>query len=400
MVNILLYHRSYGKDKTSGYIWVQFYLKREKVNFSTKIECETKHWNVKSTRISVADKNAADKNLILEKILSRINDVFVKYRLKNKVLTREGFTRTYNRPDDFDSFYDFYEEYRKKISAYTELPTLNNHKASMDKLKAFKPDLHFDDITLDLITDFYFKHLRNKKKCGNSENTAYKTMTNIRKYVNAAVKAGYMDENPFKDFHIIRTKPNYTYLEEDELQKLMAIYRSGELIEKFHITLQFFLYMCFSSQHIGDAKPMKLEQFTDTTFTYYRQKLQNKKPEPITVPISDSLRSIIKDIAGFRKQGKLFINLYSDQKMNEYLKTICNLDKVKINKSISHKTGRHTFATFYLSKTNDLNTLKDILGHSDIRETLIYAHVLERKKEKSIDCFNVFNEEPPTPKGE
>lgn len=389
MVNILLYHRTYAADKTTGYVWVQFYLKRKKVNFSTKIECESKHWNVKNSRISVADKQAPDKNLILENVLARINRVFVTYKLRNKVLTREGFMRAYNRPDDYENFYKFCDEYKKKIGSRTELTTLAVHKTILDKLEAYAPDLHFDDITLDFVTDYYYKHLR--KKLGNNENTAYKNMSTIRKYTNAALKAGYMDENPFDEFHIIRTKANYTYLEEDELQKLMKLYRSGKLEAKLHNTLQFFLYMCFSSQHIGDAKTMKLEQFGTATFTYYRAKLRNKKPEPITVPISESLRTIIKDIAAYRKHGLLFEHLHSDQKMNEYLKAICKLDDVEIKKSISHKTGRHTFATFYLHKTNDLNTLKDILGHSDIRETLIYAHVLEREKQKSIDCFNVFN---------
>jgi len=389
MVNILLYHRTYTKDKTSGIVWVQFYLSRKKINFSTKISCLSKHWNLKTQRISVADKEAPDKNLILENILSRVNGVFVRYRLKNRVLTSEGFNRAYNRPDDYDSFYEFCTDYQKKIGGRTELVTLAQHTTSINKLKAFKPELHFDDLTLDVITEFYYKHLRKKLK--NCENTAFKNMTHIRKYVNAAVKAGYMDENPFKEFPIKRTKANYVYLEEEEVQTLVKLYRSGKLTEKLHKTLQFFLYMCFSSQHVGDALPMKLEQFTDTTFTYYRVKLRNRKPEPITVPISASLREILKDIVGYRKHGLIFENMPADQTMNIYLKEIARRDDVKINKAISHKTGRHTFATFYLDKTNDINSLCDILGHSDIRETMIYAHVLEQSKQKSIDCFDIFN---------
>ena len=387
MITIKLYLRCENKEKKSGFVCVSFYVNRKKINFSTKIACETKNWNEKTQRISIADKEAPDKNLILENVLSRINGVLVKYRLKNKVLTREGFWRTYNRPDDFSDFYSFCTDYQTKISGYTELVTICQHKNALSKLKLFKPDLHFDDFNLELLTTFYHKILR-KKVC---ENTAFKIMTHIRKYVNAAFKAGYMDENPFKDFHIKRTKASYTYLEEEELQTLLALYRSGKLEEQYHKTLQFFLYMCFSSQHVGDASPMKLEQFTETTFSYFRMKLRNSKPELVTVPISASLRNLIKTIAGFRKHGILFENMPADQTMNRYLKTICERDDVKITKKVTHKTGRHTFATFYLDKTKDLNSLRDILGHSDIRETLIYAHVMERSKQKSIDCFDIFN---------
>jgi integrase len=149
--------------------------------------------------------------------------------------------------------------------------------------------------------------------------------------------------------------------------------------------------MCLSSQHVGDALPMKLEQFTETTFSYYRMKLRNSKPELVTVPISATLQDLINTIVGFRKHGKLFEKLPAEQTMNRYLKTICEREDVNIIKKVTHKTGRHTFATFYLDKTKDLNSLRDILGHSDIRETLIYAHVLERSKQKSIDCFDIFS---------
>jgi site-specific recombinase XerD len=387
MITINEYLRCASKDKNTGYVWISFYVNRQRVNFSTKISCEVKHWSEKTKKISLADKEASDKNLIIAKTISRVNDVIVKYRLRNKVLTREGFFRTYNRPDDFDSFYSFCKDYQKKIIAYTELVTVNQHTNAINKLKEYKPDLHFDDFDLDLLNSFYFKVLR-KKLC---ENTAFKIMTHIRKYVNAAVKAGYMDENPFKDFHIKRTKANYTYLEVEELKRLIALYRSGVLEAQYHKTLEFFLYMCLSSQHVGDALPMKLEQFTETTFSYYRMKLRNSKPELVTVPISATLQDLINTIVGFRKHGKLFEKLPAEQTMNRYLKTICEREDVNIIKKVTHKTGRHTFATFYLDKTKDLNSLRDILGHSDIRETLIYAHVLERSKQKSIDCFDIFS---------
>ena len=385
MITIKLYQRLEGLDKSSGFIYVSFYTNREKVHFSTKVDCLKKDWNDKKMRISLSDKNAPDKNLILEKILSRINDVIVKYRLRNKVLTRAGFIKTYNRPDDFENFYAFCDDYKKQVSKRVELVTLNIHRTVLEKLKTYAPELHFDDITLDFVADFY-SHLR--KEIKNNENTAYKNMSVVRKYVKAACKAGYMDENPFDEFHILRTKANYTYLEESELKLLLKLYKAGDLDLKKYQTLQLFLFMCFGSQHIRDARQMKVEQFTNVSFTYYREKLRNRKPEPIVVPVSKSMRTILTDIVGNRKKGFVFDNLPADQTMNRYLKEIAELAGVK--KHITHKTGRHTFATFFLSKVPDLNTLREIMGHSDIRETLIYAHVLEQSKQRGIKCFDVF----------
>ncbi len=385
MITIKLYQRLEAKDKSTGYIYVSFYVNREKVHFSTKVLCDAKHWNATKMRISMADKNASDKNLVMEKTLSRINEVIVKYRLRNKLLTKAGFMKSYNRPDDFENFYAFCDDYKKQVSKRVELVTLNTHNTVLEKLKVFSSDLHFEDITLEFVADFY-NHLR--KKIKNNENTAYKNMSVLRKYVKAACKAGYIDVNPFDEFHILRTKANYSYLEESELQLLLKIYKAGNLDVKLYQTLQLFLFMCFGSQHVGDARKMKIEQFSNVSFTYYREKLRNRKPEPIVVPLSKSMRTILNDIVGTRKQGFVFDALPADQTMNRYLKTIA--EQAGIKKHITHKTGRHTFATFFLSKIPDLNTLRDIMGHSDIRETLIYAHVLEQSKQRGIKCFDVF----------
>lgn len=386
MVTIKLYLRTSAKTHDYGYVHVLFYLKRKKTHFSTGVQCKLKHWNAKTMRVSSGDTNYKDKNLVIENCLARINNVFVKYRLRNKELSREGFQRSYSRPDDFENFYAYCDEYKKFVSKRVESVTLAIHDTVLNKLKEYSPNLHFDDLTVDFLAGFYL-YLRKKLK--NNENTAYKNMSVIRKYVNAAYRAGYMDENPFQDFSIIRTRASYTYLEEDEINALINIYKTGNLSINQYKTLQIFLFMCFGSQHIGDAKSMKLEHFNDTSFTYYRIKNRNKKPEPVVVPISQPLRMVLQSIVGLRKQGPIFDNLPSDQRLNLYIKEIAELAGIK--KKITLKTGRHTFATYFLSKVTDLNTLKDIMGHSDIRQTLEYAHVLEQTKQRGICCFDSFS---------
>ena len=74
------------------------------------------------------------------------------------------------------------------------------------------------------------------------------------------------------------------------------------------------------------------------------------------------------------------------------LQHVLNLKTIAINagveKPITAKTGRHTFATFFLAKTQQLTTLKELLGHTHIEETLIYAHVLDESKINGVACFN------------
>jgi site-specific recombinase XerD len=386
MKTIKIYFQNWNKASNEGYVWVSFYINREKINFSTKVRCCEKDFDKKYFRIKASDKLYSDKNIIIDNILARINSVFVKYRLRNKTLTRESFLRAYNRPDDYPNFFEFVKDWQKKYSIMNEGETMKAHNSVIKKLRDYNSDLHFDDITADWL-DEYYAYLRKDLK--NCENTAYKNMSTIRKYVKAAFKAGYMDEYPFEHWSIKRTKANYSFLTEDELSAMIHIYKGGTFPEKYHRTLEFFLFMCFSSLHIGDAKNLKLEQFTSDSFTYYRKKNRNSKPEPIVVPISETLRNLLNNIVGFRKKGLIFSHLPADQTMNRYLKEITK--KIEIGKDISHKTGRHTFATYFLKKTKDLTALKEILGHSELRETLIYAHVLDESKQEGITCFNSFS---------
>lgn len=378
---------SYVNKEGCAPIYVSFYLERKKIALSCNLSVPVKSWDKEKGKVLQTEKNHKDLNLCIEKVRARVNDIMVRYRLAKKTLSKETFMKEYSRPTDFQTFYDYFEDYVKRHNGEIENTTLDVHKDVISKMKRHSPNLTIDELTEDWLNQY---KIYLKKVLNNKDSTINKNLACIKKYCRAAMKEGYMLHNPFENFKVkSRTSSGFTFLTEDELNKFVRLYKSKKLSPNKHKVLEFFLFLCFSSLHITDAKNLQIQQIGKRTFTYFRIKNRNSKPEPITVPLSEPLKSLISTLKGDRKDGKLFEHMIADQKINEYLKEIAKC--AGIEKPLSCKAGRHTFATIFLQKTKDLTTLKEIMGHSDYRETLIYAHVLEESKQEGMKIFNSFS---------
>ncbi len=54
-------------------------------------------------------------------------------------------------------------------------------------------------------------------------------------------------------------------------------------------------------------------------------------------------------------------------------------------------TARHSFASLLLENGVDIYTIKDLMGHTNVRTTQIYTHIVNEQKEKAANTLHIEN---------
>ena len=106
---------------------------------------------------------------------------------------------------------------------------------------------------------------------------------------------------------------------------------------------------------------------------YSIQFLVDKTGSAEFLPISDQAYNLL----GQPKEGKVFVGLKYhnvDTILPEWIK------EAGLNKHVTFHWFRHTFATLQLLFGTDIVTLSKLLGHKDIKTTMIYVKIVDKLK--------------------
>ncbi len=112
--------------------------------------------------------------------------------------------------------------------------------------------------------------------------------------------------------------------------------------------------------------------------------LVRKNRRMLEVPLNDTALSVVNGWHGIRKSDVVFYNPETGGPWKDLwlgLKKACR--QADLN-DVTWHTFRHTFASRLNGNGTDLVTVKELLGHADIKTTMRYAHTNGEAKRSAV----------------
>ena len=363
-------------------IYVSTVICGQPVRFNTGVQAHINNIDALRGIIRGTSSEIKDKNLIINNCKSRINDIFVRYRLRFSELTPELLRHEY---DNYTSNFLFYDYAMKKLINRKLDITKGTYKKQMSgikKINVFFPNLHLNDINENMIQEL-IRWCKITRK--NNASTTQGTIKILKQYFHAAKKEKLVSGNPFENIKLRANIAVREYLSPDELQACIRLYRTRSLAEPLQNVLRYFLFSCFTGLRYSDVQAFTHNNIVSNTIVVQMIKTKNETGKTVKIPITKGVRELIQDACP--RHGFPIFRVISDQKTNKFIKEI--MKAAGIEKRISFHCARHTFATnFLINNGEKIATLQELLGHSKIEHTRIYAHVIYESVEESMKFFN------------
>ncbi|MBI4708205.1 MAG: site-specific integrase [Candidatus Omnitrophica bacterium] len=215
----------------------------------------------------------------------------------------------------------------------------------------------------------YLNHRINNDKISLYE--ANNTIINLKAWLNWAVKMQYVTDNPLRNVKKYKIPLNpKRFLSREEIEELLTAAQNPDIYTDRDTVLYPVIATAIYTG-MRQAELFSLE-WSDVDFT--RKQITVKNKEGFTtkskkfrvIPLHDKLRSILVPLR--KEKGPCF----DTTNQRRVFKRILKIGKLM---GIGWHTLRHTFASHLVMNGVDLNTVKDLLGHSSITTTMIYSHL-------------------------
>ncbi|GAB2605666.1 site-specific integrase [Spirosoma areae] len=383
----------------------------QRVNVGTRFKILSAHWNAKTSRVkNVVDATDKDEiNRFLSDLEEVIKRIIIDLRA-DRQLTKEAVRQridAYLKPAPslaapavstlFSFIADYIERAPKRINPETgkhvKYRTIQRYKTAFNGLRAFadtyKRAVDFDTIDLDFYEDFTSWLTFTK---GYSANNVGKYIQMLKSFLNDATARGITVRQDYRNraFKVISENTDAIYLSEVELHRLMNMDLSHN--QRLERVRDLFLVGCYTGLRFSDLTNLRPEYINDGFIRIEQQKTTDR----VVIPCHQVVTLMLNKYEGTLPRS------ISNQKMNDYLKEVCQLGGLdslestsqtkggkrvtKIQKKwelVSTHTARRSFATNMYLLGIPAMTIMQITGHRTEKAFMRYIK-LDREQHAKV----------------
>lgn len=266
----------------------------------------------------------------------------------------------------------------------TNSPSGDGHRNGAVRKRSGGQPIPFKNITVKWMEDVKLFMLT-APQGGNKKGTiSQNTAATYFSIVKAGVKQAFVDELLTTDISakvkgIPTPETQREYLTIEEVNKLVDTPCDIDVLKRA------FLFSVLTGMSHCDIKSLRWLNIVETKGTYKINFKQDKTDVPDYLPISEQAYLL----CGERQSPNrlVFEGLMSPSWINSPLKRW--IASAGIAKHITFHCARHTFATLQLTSGTSIFTVSKMLGHTNVRTTQIYSHLVDKKKEEAANAIKI-----------
>lgn len=363
-----------------GYIYLRVTVDGVRKETSTKRMWDAQRWDPKTERATGNKEDARTLNHFLDAMVTRINQFKMDLMYTEKTISAQRIIdfilgRVTSRALLLEEFKAHNAEVLALVpkdyamATYKRYETARSHVTDFIKHKYRSEDIEFRDLDYDFVSsyEFYLKTVRN---CVN--NSALKYIACLKKIITRAMDKSIITQDPFRAFKRRLTKTNKKPLTSRELSILE---QQTFQVKRLEVIRDIFIFQCYTGLAYIDAYQLRKSDIRvgidgEQWIISERQKTGSVTNIPLLPKALELIEKYRNHPLCLQRESVLPVT--SNQKMNAYLKEIADVCGLECELN-THKARRTFGSTVTLNNDVPMHVVKEMLGHSSIRQTESYA---------------------------
>jgi len=373
------------KEKSDGTCPIYFFLRVDKttVKIPTGKSCLATEWNKKENNAKTNSAKGIALASFLNKRIADFNAFMLSEEAMGKTVTlslAQSFFDDTNKSD----FYAFWTEQVELWNSTKKYHTLKGYLTAYRILKEIAPKLSFGDLTLSFVQKFEHHMATKRKNCPNSRFSKHKA---LRAMIRQAIAKKLMKESPYEHFKLKPAIGQRVFLTPEEINKIRnyVVASNGKNLQiaKDYLEIAIALGLRYSDIVGLKYKNVKADRIS---------LIMEKTSKPIIIPLIPMAKAIIERYSKHKiiSEETSVFPYVANATINKQLKELMRL--VGIKKHVSTHVGRHSFASAHLHVGTSLAHLQQLLGHSNIQDTMLYAKTMTEDLFTSMENLNAIYE--------